>query len=495
MKALYALLFALFSALALEAQQQLSITPSQYQQLKDNGQLNPAARYVFADTSFHPAASAERVVLPVSAQSITCNCLVPLDSTFQVVPFAFGTPPDYRNDDGSTPPMAIPFQFDFYGTLYDSIYINNNGNISFGSSYGSFTADSFPSSYYSMIAPFWADVDTRGSGSGLVYYKIIPSHVIIRWDSVGYYSNHFDKRNTFQLIITNGLDSILPPNTNVGFCYGDMQWTTGDASNGVNGFGGVASTTGVNKGDSISYFQVTRSVDSTSAFDGPYGADDGVSWLDEMGINFNTSIVGNIPPLVMNNVICDTIDVYTGDTLRVTAIDSIEFDFYSMTPEAGQTVTTTITTNAPAAALTYVQTVNTPTGKVHHCLFDARNLPPGSFWITATATDNGTPALTTTSTVYIETHYDSTLVVHEAPYIPDESRIYPNPAGVGQILTVEDKDAASIQICNLNGSVITSVQATGSRSEINIAALADGVYIVQIVHVDGSTSAHRFIRQ
>src|SRR5207249_11537167 len=39
------------------------------------------------------------------------------------------------NDDGSTASIAIPFTFCLYGTNYTSLFINNNGNISFGSSY------------------------------------------------------------------------------------------------------------------------------------------------------------------------------------------------------------------------------------------------------------------------------------------------------------------------------------------------------------------------
>jgi hypothetical protein len=34
-------------------------------------------------------------------------------------------------DDGSSAPVALPFQFDFYGELLSSVYINVNGNVSF----------------------------------------------------------------------------------------------------------------------------------------------------------------------------------------------------------------------------------------------------------------------------------------------------------------------------------------------------------------------------
>ena len=83
-----------------------------------------------------------------------------------------------------------------------------------------------------MIAPFWADVDTRGPLSGLVYYKVTPSSLIVIWDHVGYFASQDNLLNTFQLIITDGTDPIVP-NGNTAFCYGEMQFTTGSASGGA----------------------------------------------------------------------------------------------------------------------------------------------------------------------------------------------------------------------------------------------------------------------
>ena len=68
-----------------------------------------------------------------------------------------------------------------------------------------------------VVAPYWYDVDTRGNGSGRIYYKdvtrgtdpdlaekidiLAKPHLfgfttiwalIVTWDSVGYYSRHSD---------------------------------------------------------------------------------------------------------------------------------------------------------------------------------------------------------------------------------------------------------------------------------------------------------------
>ena len=38
-----------------------------------------------------------------------------------------------------------------------------------------------------------------------------------------------------------------------------IQWTTGDANNGVNGLGGIQAQVGFNAGDAVNYFNVPES--------------------------------------------------------------------------------------------------------------------------------------------------------------------------------------------------------------------------------------------
>ncbi len=479
----------------LVAQNAVYISPEAYQFQKDQQQLSLSTKYILGtELSRDSLASQARLPFTVTTQSALCDCMIPLDSTFQVVPFSFVLAPDYRNDDHSTSAIAIPFQFNFFGQLHDSIYINNNGNISFDGPYGTFTAASFPSNQYKMIAPFWSDVDTRDSASGLVYYKITPTYIVIRWDSVGYYSYHTDKRNTFQLIITDGLDTILPPGDNVSFCYGDMEWTTGDASMGINGFGGDPSTTGVNVGNGSDYFQVTQCDANTNAFDGPYNTNDGINWLDNMEITFNTTINGNVPPLVMNNTLCDTIDIFTGDTIRISAIDSIEFDFYVLTPEIGQTVTASISTNAPPSALTILQTTNFTHTKIFHCTFDARNISPGFYTITATGIDNGTPALQSYSSVYIQTYFDSTVSIVSHPVSLNDVHVFPNPAK--EQITIDHSDQVrEIVLLNIFGEVVSTTPPTDNQTIVNLNGIPSGAFFIRVIHENGNVTMSRFIKQ
>ena len=62
---------------------------------------------------------------------------------------------------GCTRPIPLPFTIDYYGTKYSSVYLNNNGNLTFGAPLSTYTPESLNQISVPMIAPFWADVDTR----------------------------------------------------------------------------------------------------------------------------------------------------------------------------------------------------------------------------------------------------------------------------------------------------------------------------------------------
>lgn len=331
---------------------------------------------------------------PQPQSSVLCQCMIPIDGSFSVVPFTIGDPSDsYRNDDGSSPLITLPFQFCFYGQNVNSVYINNNGNVSFGASYGTFSSNPFPDPTFIMVAPFWADVDTRGAGSGVVYYKLTNTSLIVRWQTVGYYSLYDDKLNDFQLIITDGADPILPSGNNVSFCYGDMQWTTGDASQGTNGFGGNPATVGVNQGNGTDYIQIGRFDAPGTAYDGPFGASDQVSWLDNQTFYFDVCNIGsgnNLPPIINSDDVCDTIWICVGDTLDLGAI--------FLAPEQGQSTNITMTTSSTGLNI-ITNTGGNPATIAAEFVGLASNL--GVNVISVTGTDNGTPPAATSSTMIV----------------------------------------------------------------------------------------------
>ncbi|MEZ7886298.1 MAG: MopE-related protein, partial [Flavobacteriales bacterium] len=204
------------------------------------------------------------------------NPFIPVDGTYTAVP---------RNDDGSLQ-VQFDFSFGYCEANYTTLYINTNGNITFDNPLSSFSASGFPIST-PMIAPFWGDVDTRSCG-GQVWYKKEVDYMIITWDGVGFYSQDCSLTNTFQLIITDGNASILGAEYNTQFRYGDMQWTTGSASGGSGGLGGVPATVGYNIGNGVDFSQVGRFDQAGSDYDGSFGNSDGVDYLDLNCFSFQT---------------------------------------------------------------------------------------------------------------------------------------------------------------------------------------------------------------
>ena len=154
------------------------------------------------------------------------------------------------NDDDSTEAVPLGFTANMFDTSFSSVYVNNNGNVTVANDLSEFTPFDFRETGEPMIAPFFADVDTSGAGSGLVNYGQVADYggkkaFCVIWDHVGYYDSHTDKVNTFQLIIVDqgaaGIDIVAN--------YDAITWETGDASDGSNGFGGVPAVAGYAAGD------------------------------------------------------------------------------------------------------------------------------------------------------------------------------------------------------------------------------------------------------
>jgi hypothetical protein len=167
------------------------------------------------------------------------------------------------NDDGSTGQLALGFDFCFYQQNRNSLYINNNGNVSFNAPFFNFTSTGFPVAGFDMIAPFWADVDTRNqtnANTNLVWHQTFgtPGHrvFVVTWDAVGWYNQAATPTNTFQVAMAENVNQ-FGVGLNCAFSYGDMNWTTGTASGG-GPFGGTPATVGINNGNGVDFDQIGR---------------------------------------------------------------------------------------------------------------------------------------------------------------------------------------------------------------------------------------------
>ncbi len=449
--------------------QKMIVPASVYEDMKAHGKLTPDMEYIQVPDA-HPtrplnsiATNNDGVVRhPVQKNLVyhpnqpttagaNCSCIATIDTSFHIAEITIGTPPDYRNDDGSTAQKTIPFTFCLYGNSYTSLYINNNGNVSFTGAYGTYTPVGFPSSAYVMVAPFWADVETTAPTSGLVYYKITPHYMIVQWDSVGYYNNHADKRNSFQVIITDGTDPILPAGNNIAFCYGSMEWTTGDASSGVNGFDGnpaEPATVGVNKGDGVTDYQLGEFGIPGVSYTGAYLPNiNGVSWLNYQSLYFNSCASTNIPPIASGLNNCDTIKICG-------ATDTLYLNALFLSPEAGQI--TNISLNL--GGITNATVVSNNSGNVADAVVRVIAAPSnyGNNVITFTATDNGVPVGTTI--VNVNVYIDTTGLSLFHPVITPSQAAFCQGDSVLLSITPTNYDS---YLWNM-GSSATSIEATTS---------------------------------
>jgi gliding motility-associated-like protein len=366
-------------------------------QTPTNAQEYDAWKQALAQTPDPVIITPEMLDIPPTGMRDICECWVEPDASYITINnnSQWNAGGFNSGDDGSHGPLALPFNFQLYGQNHSSAYININGNVSFGDPYGTFSASGFPVPNFAMVAPFWADVDLRGPGAGnnIVRYKITPTAMYVNWMRVGYYNSQTDKVNTFQLIITNGTDPAISNGANVSFCYGDMQWTTGSASNGTNGFGGTPANVGANRGNGVDYLQFGRFDQPGLAYDGPFGANDGVDWLDEKYFSFATNFTSaNVPPIISSQSICDSMVLCVGE------LATLEMLFLS--PEPSQT--TVASSNAPTLS-NYTIVTNTSGLQAQIITeFTPQLSDVGFHEVTFTATDNGSPIMTTTYTVVVE---------------------------------------------------------------------------------------------
>jgi len=156
------------------------------------------------------------------------------------------------NDDESTGLVDIGFTLNLFGIETSGLYVNNNGNVTFDANMMTYTPFGLTGNIgRAIIAPFFADVDTRATDSNLVTYGTGTVNgrpaFGINWLNVGYFNTHADKLNSFQLILIDRSDR-APGDFDIEFNYETLNWETGDASGGVNGFGGQSAHAGFSSG-------------------------------------------------------------------------------------------------------------------------------------------------------------------------------------------------------------------------------------------------------
>ncbi|MEX5729334.1 hypothetical protein Ga0609869_002687 [Rhodovulum iodosum] len=188
-----------------------------------------------------------------------------------------------RNDDGSTAEIDVSEIFEdglrFFGRSFDSLWVNTNGSVTFSAPRRTYTPTAITeASGNPEISPFFADVDTRGGavsptpggvsqGTNLVYYDFDAENdrFVVTWDDVGYFNSHTDLLNSFQLILSDRGDGDF----DIEFRYEEINWTTGDASDGVGGLGGSVAVAGytAGTGNPAAYYELPASGNQDAILD------------------------------------------------------------------------------------------------------------------------------------------------------------------------------------------------------------------------------------
>ena len=204
-------------------------------------------------------------------------------------------------DDCYTNAVTLGFSANFLGASFNETYVSNNGYITFGKGQGDYTPTGLTADYSGapIIAPFFSDVDTRGSNAGSVTYGTGTyagqNAFGVTWNQVGYYNSKSDKLNTFQLILVDR-NQTGAGNFDIYFNYDQVQWETGSADGGTGGLGGTSASAGWANGTGAdgSYSQLTGSLVNGALLDG--GANALISYS-------NTGVAGQYLYQVRNGVV------------------------------------------------------------------------------------------------------------------------------------------------------------------------------------------------
>ena len=112
---------------------------------------------------------------------------------------------------------SIGFNFDFYGTTYSQLYVNDNGYLTFGGTASEYNIEDFSTGAtignLPAIAPMWADFNTGSVNTGDVYAQTTGSvgsrELVIQYHDVVFYDfDNVGATVTFQVVLFEGSNDI-----------------------------------------------------------------------------------------------------------------------------------------------------------------------------------------------------------------------------------------------------------------------------------------------
>ena len=177
-----------------------------------------------------------------SVASISLDQLFPYGLQFGDSPLLPG------REDAASAEVRLSVPLKYFQREHSSLFVNENGLVSFLTEISTFYSVQFPMEY-PIIAPFYADIDTRGVGQ--VYWRastesedtsraanLVQQYytepfrpkevVVVTWDQVGYYEEQTDKTNMVQLILASDGERTFSVFL---FPEGGIKWVRGQGKN------------------------------------------------------------------------------------------------------------------------------------------------------------------------------------------------------------------------------------------------------------------------
>ncbi len=158
------------------------------------------------------------------------------------------------NDDLFTGLINTGFTMNFFGQIFNDLTVNNNGNVSFAGPLATFTPFPLLTTATPMIAPFFADVDTRLGNTVTFGTGTIDGQNAfgVNYNDVRHFSvfgaNQGLPTNDFQLVLVDRSD-VSPGDFDIEFNYSQIQWEAGEASgSNAQGLGGSTARVGWTNG-------------------------------------------------------------------------------------------------------------------------------------------------------------------------------------------------------------------------------------------------------
>ena len=211
--------------------------------------------YVTIGVAYLPSGAAAQTILAPGNTTPPSNAIV--GAVMPNFPNASVLP---RNDDGSTGSVNLPFPIDFFGNSFSSVFVNNNGNLTFAGQNGTYTPGSIAGAGQPIIAPFWGDVMTTpggpASGDGITTFGsgMIGGRqaFMASWPGVDCYRTTNGGLDYFQVILIDRGTSTpnqVGDDFDIVFNYSRISWETGQASGGDgNCLGGASAHAGWSDG-------------------------------------------------------------------------------------------------------------------------------------------------------------------------------------------------------------------------------------------------------